>query len=228
MSGHYSLLIISLGVISCAFCVYVAKRAKLIDNEGLPLYFFPRIFNYLIWLFKEIFISNINTAKVIISGKIEPETFTVKASQSTDVARVTYANSITLTPGTVTTKIKDNMFEVHALNSDFGDDVRSNVMDKKSAVVRRRSIMFLAALIACAISGILVLIRIVLGKTTFDRVLGVNSLGTIIVIGIALHGFYSNRPEFLDIAIVYALINFIGTVAVLKLFSTGSLGEFKK
>ena len=131
MSGHYSLLIISLGVISCAFCVYVTKRAKLIDNEGLPLYFFPRIFNYLIWLFKEIFISNINTAKVIISGKIEPETFTVKASQSTDVARVTYANSITLTPGTVTTKIKDNMFEVHALNSDFGDDVRSNVMDKK-------------------------------------------------------------------------------------------------
>ena len=46
--------------------------------------------------------------------------------------------------------------------------------------------MFLAALIACAISGILVLIRIVLGKTTFDRVLGVNSLGTIIVIGICL------------------------------------------
>jgi|TARA_B100001094_G_C18124819_1_gene768898 multicomponent Na+:H+ antiporter subunit F len=88
--------------------------------------------------------------------------------------------------------------------------------------------MFLAALIACGISGVLILIRIVLGKTTFDRVLAVNSLGTIIVIGIALHGFYSDRPEFLDIAIVYALINFIGTVAVLKLFSTGSLGELKK
>ena len=88
--------------------------------------------------------------------------------------------------------------------------------------------MFLAALIACAISGILILIRIVLGKTTFDRVLAINSLGTIIVIGIALHGFYSDRPEFLDIAIVYALINFIGTVAVLKLFSTGSLGVTKK
>ena len=88
--------------------------------------------------------------------------------------------------------------------------------------------MFLAALIACGISGVLILIRIVLGKTTFDRVLAVNSLGTIIVIGIALHGFYSDRPEFLDIAIVYALINFIGTVAVLKLFSTGSLGKIKK
>ncbi len=85
--------------------------------------------------------------------------------------------------------------------------------------------MFLAGLIACAITGILILVRIILGKTTFDRVLAVNSLGTVIVIGISLHGFYSNRPEFLDIAIVYALINFIGTVAVLKLFSTGSLGD---
>tara|TARA_B100001287_G_scaffold52030_1_gene40934 strand:+ start:415 stop:678 length:264 start_codon:yes stop_codon:yes gene_type:complete len=87
--------------------------------------------------------------------------------------------------------------------------------------------MFLAGLIACAVTGILILIRIILGKTTFDRILGVNSLGTVIVIGIALHGFYSNRPEFLDIALVYALINFIGTVAVLKLFSTGTLGENK-
>ena len=87
--------------------------------------------------------------------------------------------------------------------------------------------MFLAGLIACAITGILILVRIVLGKTTFDRILAVNSLGTVIVIGISLHGFYSNRPEFLDIAIVYALINFIGTVAVLKLFSTGSLGGDK-
>ena len=87
--------------------------------------------------------------------------------------------------------------------------------------------MFLAALIACAITGILILVRIILGKTTFDRILAVNSLGTVIVIGISLHGFYSSRPEFLDIAIVYALINFIGTVAVLKIFSTGSLGGDK-
>ena len=87
--------------------------------------------------------------------------------------------------------------------------------------------MFLAGLIACAITGILILVRIILGETTCDRILAVNSLGTVIVIGISLHGFYSNRPEFLDIAIVYALINFIGTVAVLKLFSTGSLGGDK-
>ena len=131
MSGHYSILIITLGIISCAFCVYVAKRGKLIDDEGLPVFFMPRLLNYLIWLFKEILKSNLSTAKVIINGKVEPETFTAKTSQVTDVAKVTYANSITLTPGTVTTKIQKGVFEVHALNSDFGNDVRTNEMDKK-------------------------------------------------------------------------------------------------
>ena len=131
MSGNYTFLIISLGVISCFFCVYLAKRAKLIDDEGLPLFFLPRLLNYLLWLFKEIFNSNIGTAKAIITGNINPEIFIVKSSQNTDVAKVTYANSITLTPGTVTIQINKDKFEVHALNSDFGNDVRSNVMDKK-------------------------------------------------------------------------------------------------
>ncbi len=131
MSGHYNVLIVSLGIISCAFCVYVAKRGKLIDDEGLPIFFMPRLLNYLIWLFKEILKSNLSTAKVIINGKVEPETFTVKTSQVTDVAKVTYANSITLTPGTVTTKIQKGVFEVHALNSDFGNEVRTSEMDKK-------------------------------------------------------------------------------------------------
>ena len=131
MSGHYTFLIISLGVISCLFCVYLAKRANLIDDEGLPLFFLPRLLNYLLWLFKEIFNSNIGTAKAIITGNINPEIFIVKSSQNTDVAKVTYANSITLTPGTVTIQIDEDKFEVHALNSDFGNDVRSNVMDKK-------------------------------------------------------------------------------------------------
>ena len=131
MSGHYNVLIVSLGIISCAFCVYIAKRGKLIDDEGLPIFFMPRLLNYLIWLFKEILKSNLSTAKVIISGKVEPETFTVKTSQVTDVAKVTYANSITLTPGTVTTKMQKDVFEVHALNSDFGNDVRTNEMDNK-------------------------------------------------------------------------------------------------
>ena len=49
MSGHYSILIISLGIFSCAFCVYVAKRGKLIDDEGLPIFLIPRLLYFIIW-----------------------------------------------------------------------------------------------------------------------------------------------------------------------------------
>jgi multicomponent Na+:H+ antiporter subunit F len=69
------------------------------------------------------------------------------------------------------------------------------------------------------------LVRVALGKTAFDRVLAVNSIGTLIILGIALHGFIMDRPEFVDISVLYAILNFIGTFAVLKLFSTGSLGD---
>ncbi len=130
MSGYYTPLILSLGVISCLLCVYLTIKGKFLDNETLPIYFFPRLIQYTLWLIKEILKSNITTAKVIIMKSEEPELFSVKASQKTNEGKVTYANSITLTPGTVTTQIKNDVFEVHALTKDFGDDVRSSDMDK--------------------------------------------------------------------------------------------------
>ena len=130
MSGYYTPLILSLGVISCLLCVYLTIKGKFLDNETLPIYFLPRLIQYSLWLIKEILKSNIATAKVIIMKSEEPELFSVKATQKTNEGKVTYANSITLTPGTVTTQIKNDIFEVHALTKDFGDDVRSSEMDK--------------------------------------------------------------------------------------------------
>ena len=130
MSGYYTPLILSLGVISCLLCVYLTIKGKFLDNETLPIYFFPRLIQYTLWLIKEILKSNIATAKVIIMKSEEPELFSVKATQKTNEGKVTYANSITLTPGTVTTQINNDIFEVHALTKDFGDDVRSSEMDK--------------------------------------------------------------------------------------------------
>jgi len=130
MSGYYTPLILSLGVISCLLCVYLTIKGRFLDNETLPIYFFPRLIQYTLWLIKEILKSNIQTAKVIIMKSEEPELFSVKATQKTNEGKVTYANSITLTPGTVTTQIKNDIFEVHALTKDFGDDVRSSDMDK--------------------------------------------------------------------------------------------------
>ena len=85
--------------------------------------------------------------------------------------------------------------------------------------------MFIAVLIALFVCFILILVRLVAGKTMYDRILAANSIGTIIILGISIHGFFMGRPEFIDISIVYALINFIGTVAILKLFDKGTLGE---
>ena len=85
--------------------------------------------------------------------------------------------------------------------------------------------MMLVAIVACGVCLVIALVQTMLGPTAFDRVLAVNAIGTLIILGIVLHGFIMERPEFADIALLYAILNFIGTFAVLKLFSTGSLGD---
>lgn len=85
--------------------------------------------------------------------------------------------------------------------------------------------MFIAVVIAVLLTMMLALVRALLGPTIYDRVLAVNAFGTKTVLLIAAFGFLTDRPDFLDIAIVYALINFVGTVAVLKFFEYGDLGS---
>ena len=131
LSGHYDPLLLILGVLSCITCLYVTWKAKFIDEEGLPLHLLIRLPIYTLWLFKEIIKANIDTAKIIIVNNPDPQNFRVKSSQKTEAGKVTYANSITLTPGTVTTVIDGDILEVHALSSDMADDVKSGVMDKK-------------------------------------------------------------------------------------------------
>ena len=131
LSGHYDPLLLTLGVLSCITCLYVTWKAKFIDEEGLPLHLLIRLPIYTLWLFKEIIKANIDTAKIIIFNNPDPQDFRVKSSQKTEAGKVTYANSITLTPGTVTTVLDGDILEVHALSSDMADDVKSGVMDKK-------------------------------------------------------------------------------------------------
>lgn len=83
--------------------------------------------------------------------------------------------------------------------------------------------MTAAALIAILLGMILLLIRTLIGPTLYDRVLAVNSFGTKTVLALGLLGFVMGRPEFLDIAILYAMINFVSTIAILKFFRYRSL-----
>lgn len=88
--------------------------------------------------------------------------------------------------------------------------------------------MFLAAMAGVVVTMLLLLIRAILGPTVYDRILAINVFGTKTVLFIAVLGFINGRPEFLDIGLVYALINFIGTIAVLKFMQYGDLGWAEK
>ncbi len=85
--------------------------------------------------------------------------------------------------------------------------------------------MFAAAALGLMVSLALTLVRAMLGPTVFDRAQAANTIGTIAMLLLAVMGFLNGRPEFLDLAIVYGLLNVIGTIAVLKYFRRGDLGD---
>jgi multicomponent Na+:H+ antiporter subunit F len=85
--------------------------------------------------------------------------------------------------------------------------------------------MFAAAVAALLVTLALALARAVLGPTVFDRLLAGNTVGTVAMLLLATIGFLTGRPEFLDLALVYGLLNVVGTIAVLKFFQHGSLAE---
>ena len=85
--------------------------------------------------------------------------------------------------------------------------------------------MFIVAAAALFIAMALVLYRLFVGPTLYDRVLAVNAFGTHTVLFIGVLGFLNGRPDFLDIALLYALINFVGTIAILKFFRYRAIGD---
>jgi len=84
--------------------------------------------------------------------------------------------------------------------------------------------MLAVATLALLVTVALALARAILGPTVFDRLQAANSIGTLAMLLLAMLGFLSGRPDFLDLAIVYGLLNVIGTIAVLKFFRKGDLG----
>ena len=85
--------------------------------------------------------------------------------------------------------------------------------------------MFEAAALAVIAALVLVVLRVLRGPTLFDRVLAANSVGSLAIIFLAVLGFLNGRPEWLDIAITYGVLNLIGTLAILKFFRHGDLAH---
>lgn len=133
LSGIFQPLFFILGLVSVAICVGIALRMEVVDQETYPVHLSVILPGYWIWLLKEIVLANVDVTKRILAPgcPINPQLFRVKASQHNELGKVIYANSITLTPGTVTVDIDDDEFVVHALSDSSKDDLETGEMDRR-------------------------------------------------------------------------------------------------
>ena len=141
-SGHYTLdhaLVFAMGVVSCAFVVYLCHRLDIVDEEGHPIHLVWRLVLYVPWLLWAIVKANVDVAKRVLNPKlpIAPRVVRVKATQKSDLCRVIFANSITLTPGTVSLDLDGEDIVVHALTREAAEDVQSGDMNRRVTALER-------------------------------------------------------------------------------------------
>lgn len=133
LSGHYEPLILAFGAGSVALVVLIARRKGLTDREGHPIHMLLGGLRYWPWLLVEIAKSNIAVARCILHPRlpISPTLVKVPCSQRTDLGRVVFANSITLTPGTVSILIDEGSITAHALTEATAADLAGGAMDRR-------------------------------------------------------------------------------------------------
>ena len=134
LSGHYTPLLLLLGLLSVLAVTIISSRMKLItyDQPILQLYFI-RFIPYGFWLLIQVIKSNIDVCRRILNPKlpISPRLISLKSSQSSSFARMVYANSITLTPGTISIDLDGSNIEVHSLSLEGAEGLKTGKMDKK-------------------------------------------------------------------------------------------------
>ncbi len=141
LSGIFEPLLLGLGVLSCVIVVLIAHRMDVIDREGVPIHLGWRILSYWVWLAVEIVKANLDVARRILDPKlpIHPLLVRVKASQASELGQVIYANSITLTPGTVSMQLEGGEILVHALAREMAEDLEGGEMDRRVTAVSERA-----------------------------------------------------------------------------------------
>ncbi|WP_413203815.1 Na+/H+ antiporter subunit E [Rhodospirillum sp. A1_3_36] len=134
LSGYWTdPLLLSLGLGSAVLCVLTALRMGIVDREGVPIRQAARAFTYWPWLAWQVVLSNISVAKIILNPKlpISPTLAVVPYTQKTDLGQVIYANSITLTPGTISVDVAGDGILVHALEASGITDLEEGEMDRR-------------------------------------------------------------------------------------------------
>ena len=137
LSWHFVPLFVVFGFVTCTVAVWVSVRLGVVDRESVPVHLLGRAVIYVPWLVWEVFKSNVRVARIILSPRIrvDPSIVHFRASQRTDLGRFIYANSITLTPGTVTTGVTGDDMEVHAIVQSEIDGSEENDMNRRVAAL---------------------------------------------------------------------------------------------
>lgn len=140
LSGYYKTNLLVLGVLSCLLVTVLAVQLKIYSSKHHRLKFNLRLPLYIPWLLKEIVKSNLHVARCILNPKlpIQPQTLTTQPSQKTNTALAVHANSITLTPGTISVDISDNKILVHALTDHTAQGIIDGDIDKQVSKLEGR------------------------------------------------------------------------------------------
>lgn len=133
LSGHFKPFLVTAGIVCAAVCVLAARRMGAADAEGHPYRLLRRVVTYYPWLIREICKADWAVTRIILDPRlpISPTMTRVTASQRTSVGIATYANSITLTPGTITTAVDGTVLTIHALTREGADDVEAGGMNAR-------------------------------------------------------------------------------------------------
>lgn len=132
-SGLFKPLIFMMGAASIMLVLFIASRMKVIDEESQPLHLTKKIPAYYLWLLKELVVSNIQVVATIWRGgeKLQPAMATIPMKRMSDMGKVIYANSISLTPGTVTTEVTDDFITIHALDKSSIAAISSGELEER-------------------------------------------------------------------------------------------------
>lgn len=135
LSGHYKPLLLGIGAVVVVATVGVAARMRVSDEEGVPIEYVVGVLGYMPWLLLEILKSAWGVTMLIINPKlpISPTMTVIRAKQKNPVGINIFANSITLTPGTVTTGVDGQALTVHAIVKDGADDLEAGGMNTRVA-----------------------------------------------------------------------------------------------
>ncbi len=133
LSGYFTPFLLSVGIGSAIAILLFAQRMEVVDHEGHPISLGRSAIFYWPWLFKEIVIAAWDVSKIIVNPRlpISPTMVRVRAGQKTSVGKVTYANSITLTPGTISVDVEGDEILVHALTREGAEAVQEGTMDRR-------------------------------------------------------------------------------------------------